>query len=94
MCGGLQLFECLLLPDEILLSGIRHRHVAGVRRKANLLARWRRADVVMRRSAVPDDQVAWLHAYFFPLQTLVRQPLHPGWGEAVPSVADLVSKNP
>lgn len=38
----------------------------------------------MRRPRIPNNQITWLRAYFFPFQTVVGEPFHPVVGEAEP----------
>ena len=75
-------FKRVPLPLEILLAGNTDRHVTRVDREPVLLSlRWH---VVMRRPAVPDNEIAGFSADLLPLQSVVGEPLHTVFGEAEP----------
>ena len=76
--------QSILLAEEILLRCIRNGHVACVDAEAGL-ARLR-AEVVVRRPRVPQEEVTRLSAQFLPSAAVVGEPLHAGFSIAVPFV--------
>lgn len=83
MCRSLTIFKRLLLPLQILLRDITHWHIAGIYGEAGLGGA-RRTEIIVRSSRVPDDEIAGLHADFFPFEAFVCEPLHAFGGETVP----------
>jgi len=82
--GKVHLLERLFLGLQLLLRQVGHRHVARVDGEARLGRLFRRVDVVVGSTAVPDNEVAGLHAHLLPLAASVRKPLQSSLGEAVP----------
>lgn len=80
--GALEVVKGALLADQVLLGGVGGGHVAGVSTKARRRARG--AQVVVRRAAVPEQQVARAGVDLDPLAALVLEPGHALLGEAVP----------
>jgi hypothetical protein len=82
--GEVQLLKRLLLLLQLFLREIGHRHVACVDCEARLCGCLRRTDVVVGSAAVPDDEIARLHAHFLPHAAFVREPLESSLRETVP----------
>lgn len=79
----------VLLLDQVLLAGIRNRHIAGVYTESWGLTLW--AKIVVRCSAVPEEQVARSRAHLDPLTTSVGKPLQSGGSKAIPFVSPLMN---
>ena len=75
-------FKRFLLPPQIFLTGVLHRHVTSVDAEAWRLARW--TQVIMWRPAIPHNEVTRLSTNLLPLEAAALEPLHAGVGEAVP----------
>jgi hypothetical protein len=76
--------QSILLAEEILLRCIRNGHVACVDAEAGL-ARLR-AEVVVRRPRVPQEEVTRLSTQLLPGAAVVGEPFHAGFSVAVPFV--------
>lgn len=75
-------FEGILLPNQVFLCRISDGHEAGVNGETGLVVL--RAEVIVRSTRVPEQQVTRLGAELLPLAATVLQPLHAPLGEAVP----------
>jgi len=76
--------QSVLLAEEILLRRICDGHVACVDAEAGLARLG--AEVVVRRPRVPEQKIARLGAQLLPGAAVVGEPLHAGFGVAVPFV--------
>lgn len=82
--GEVYILEGFLLRLQLFLRQLAHWHVAGVYSETRLRGILRRIDVVVRGTAIPDDEIAWLHTHFLPFAAFVRKPLEPCFRKAVP----------
>jgi hypothetical protein len=64
--------KSISLLNEVFLGCIYDRHIARIHTESWCLALW--AEVVVRRSAVPEEQVAGLGAHFDPFTTFIGEP--------------------
>ena len=78
----LAILERLFLAQQVLLRDVADGHIARIRGEARDVGGG--GEVVVRRARVPDDEVAGVHADFFPGQAFGGEPGHARVGDAVP----------